>query len=122
VEVTAREKKDCHTLVDHGATLIDCMVHMVEPPSKYMVHMVVNGWARLVIVDEIMDAIGENGTMSLRPVTMTGLADTLPLDCAGVGTGRTAVSRSGTHLCLHMTTFAKIGADFYSKSCLEKLF
>lgn len=80
------------------------MVHMVEPPSKYMVHMVVDGWARLVIVDEIMDVIGENGTMSLRPVRLSGLADTLPLDCeedfcdqeldcAGVGTGRTAVSR-----------------------------
>ncbi len=55
------------------------MVHMVEPPSKYMVHMVVDGWARLVIVDEIMDFIGENGTMSLRPVRMSGLADTLPL-------------------------------------------
>jgi hypothetical protein len=68
------------------------MVHMVEPPSKYMVHMVVDGWARLVIVDEIMDVIRENGTMSLRPVRMSGLADTLPLDCAGVGTGRTAVS------------------------------
>jgi hypothetical protein len=35
------------------------MVHMVEPPSKYMVHMVVDCWARLVIVDEIMDFIGE---------------------------------------------------------------
>ncbi len=98
------------------------MVDMVEPPSKYMVHMVVDGWARLVIVDEIMDVIGENVTMSLRPVRMSGFADTFPLDRAGVGTGRTAVSRSGPHLCLHMTTFAKIGADFYSKSCLEPLF
>lgn len=95
---------------------------MVEPPSKYMVHMVVDGWARLVIVDEIMDFIGENGTMSLRPVRMPGLADTLPL-IAQASAPAAPQSRAEESICaLHMTTFAKIGADFYSKICLEPIF
>lgn len=60
--------------------------------------------------------------MNLLPVRMSGLADTLPL-IAQASAPAAPQSRAEESICaLHMTTFAKIGADFYSKSCLEPLF
>jgi len=58
----------------------------------------------------------KNGTMSLRPVRMSGLADTLPL-IAQASAPAAPQSRAEESICaLHMTTFAKIGAKKKKKN------
>jgi hypothetical protein len=53
---------------------------------------------------------------------MSGLADTLPLIAQASAPAAPQSCAEESICALHMTTFAKIGADFYSKSCLEPLF